>query len=211
MRTPITVCHYGIAVPVSDAPRQRARRELGIPTDALVIGSVGRLRREKGYRHLLKAFASVHARHKNALLVIIGEGPERLALQRETGELNLEPNVRLVGARHNASELIAAFDVFVLPSLYEGFGLVLLEAMSRARAIVASDLPAIREVVADECAILVEPANEHGLSRAILELIEVPERRRRLERAGLDRVKDRFTLSAMARCTEAAYREVLNY
>ncbi len=195
-------------VPLKDA--DAVRESLGLPAGARVIGTVGRLVPFKGHRHLLEAFARLRAREPDVHLVVVGDGPERAALERQARELGVAPAVRFTGHREDVPDLLAALDVFVLPSLAEHFGRVLLEAMAMERPVVATAAGGVPEVVeAGVTGLLVPPANAAALADAVLTLLADPAHGRALGRAGRRRVEARFDLRHHAAAVEAVYAAVL--
>jgi len=127
--------------------RVRARQELGISSEALVVGTVGRMVPVKGHMSLLKAVPKLRKLYPNFQLVIIGDGRERKALQSFVDECGLQAAVVFAGWKDNASRFMSAFDVFILPSRSEGLPLALLEAMSASLPVVGSDIDAIKSVL----------------------------------------------------------------
>ena len=161
--------------------RKHAARELlGIPNEAQVVVTVGRQEYQKGHRFLIGAFSEVVATHPDARLLIAGrEGHLTSELEQLVAELNLGASVALLGHRSDVPDVLAASDLFVFPSLYEGLGGALIEALALELPIVASDIPALREVVREgENAILVPPADSGALARAMEALLDDPERSR---------------------------------
>ena len=150
-----------------------AREMLDLPEGADVVVTVGRQEYQKGHRYLIEAFAAVVVERPNALLLITGrEGHSTAELQELIATLGLESVVRLLGHRSDVAEVLVASDLFVFPSLYEGLGGALIEALALELPVVASDLPALREVVSDgENALLVPPRDPEALSRAITDLL----------------------------------------
>lgn len=134
--SPIEVVHYGLAPPSFDA---KSRAELGIPRNGVVLISIGRLIKRKAYDGLLQALARVG--EPRPRLLIIGEGPERDRLEELSRSLGLSEQVDFLGPiwGERKFQYLAAADLFVLPSLHEGFGLVFLEAMHCGLPVVASD------------------------------------------------------------------------
>ena len=129
--------------------RNDARRQLGLPEDAMVIGTVGRLNWAKDHGFLLRAFHELGSRGKNAVLVIIGEGDEREAIGNLARELGLAGRVRLLGDRSDVPALLPAIDIFALSSRTEGYSIALLEACAAGIAIVATDVGGNGEIVRD--------------------------------------------------------------
>lgn len=198
----------GIPLPVAATPENRkaARRELGLPGDLPIIGTVGRLTGQKNHRTLVEAAAHVPRCH----FALIGGGARREDLQDLCSRLALQDRFHFLGERQDAGRLLMAFDIFALPSLYEGLPLALLEAMGAGLPVVASDLPETREVVRPERdGILVAPSDPDALSRALNTLLEDPVRAAAMGRSGRDRVSSDFSEDRMIRETLALYREVL--
>ncbi len=155
----------------SDEKRQTLRDSLGIPPGDLLVLAVGRQEYQKGHVHLVDAFSQIAFRHRSAWLVIAGrEGNASRAVQaKATGWAGSE-RILILGHRADVPALLEAADVFAFPSLYEGLGGVLLEAMAVGLAIVGSDVPAIREVAGD--AILFAPPGEvRGLGAQLERLL----------------------------------------
>lgn len=163
--------------------RSAVRARLGIAPDAAVLVAVGRQEYQKGHRYLIEAFAGIHEARPGARLLIAGrEGHASPALRDLVSELGLESAVSLLGHRDDVADVLAASDVFVFPSLYEGLGGALIEALALALPIVTSDLPSLREVVREgENADLVAPGDVATIRAAVLDLLAD---RERLERYG---------------------------
>ncbi|MBI4605063.1 MAG: glycosyltransferase [Planctomycetes bacterium] len=129
--------------------RERAREVLGLPLDARVVGTVGRLDAIKNHRLLLGAFKLVSERVPGALLVLIGDGPERDRLRSLAGELGIGGSARFAGQRRDAGRLLAAFDAFALSSFSEGTPMTLIEAMAASVPIVATTVGGVPEILRD--------------------------------------------------------------
>lgn len=189
------------------------RAQYGIPADAPVIGTVGRLAKQKGHVHLIRAMARVARQVPDVRLMIVGRDDQGLGqrLTVEAGKLGLGNRVVLAGFREEIPDIMSAFDVFCLPSLWEGFGLVLLEAMAESRPVVATRAGSIPEVVEDDrTGILVEPGDERGLAEALISLLSDPQRAGEMGRAGRDRQAKVFSVASMIRSTEEFYDQLLN-
>ncbi len=204
----ITQIYYGID-PTSMRPtRERAevRAEIGVAADARVLVCVGRLAPQKDHPTLLRAMTSLP---DDVVLLLVGgdpfgQGEEQL--RRLAGELGLGERVRFLGIRSDVPDLLGASDLFVLPSLWEGLGLVFLEAMAAALPIVATTVSAIPEVVEDgESGWLVAPSDPDALAAAITTALDDPDERRRRGQAGAARLAERFGLDRMIDETLAVY------
>jgi glycosyltransferase involved in cell wall biosynthesis len=190
--------------------RARRRRELGIPDDAFVVLNVARQEFQKGQRHLLQAFARVLESHPSALLLIAGRSGNASASLQEAAR-PLGPSVRFLGHRDDVPEMMAAADVFALPSLWEGLGGVLIEAMALELAIVSSDLAPTREVL-DQGArgLLVPPGDEAALGQALTRLLSDEPLRQELVREGRRAFEQHFTLQASAEQLLAVFQRTLS-
>ena len=207
----IVVIHNGVDLARFDANRigPRLRCELGLGEHIRIIGVVGGLRPEKGHRYLLDAFADVSKLNPDAHLVLIGEGSLRSALEDKARGKGVHNCVHFMGRRTDVELDMGDFDLLVLPSVVEGFGLVLLEAMALGLPIVATDLPGIAEVVGrDGAALLVPPKDPPALALAIDELLTLPERARRMGGVGRTR-SERFSVERTVAGVEAVYAEVI--
>jgi glycosyltransferase involved in cell wall biosynthesis len=184
------------------APRllHDARASLALPEGAFVIGGIGRLHHQKGWDVLCEAAGRVRDRLPGAVFVVVGEGEERARLTA----MPSCRNVRFVGYRRAASSLLAAFDVLVMPSRYEAFGRVAVEAMLTGVPVVASAVQALPEVL-DGQAILIPPDDPGALADALVALAEDPDSRRAMAPAARARAEALFDVDRMARETAAAY------
>jgi glycosyltransferase involved in cell wall biosynthesis len=193
------------------------RRELGVAAGAPLLASVSRLFSWKGQRELLQAFAQVRGEIPDAKLLIVGAdapavhgGSFTAELKALAAQLGLSEHVVFTGARSDIPEVMAACDVFTLPSFEEPFGLVFLEAMAMAKPVVAIDNGGTPEVVEHERSGLLSPPWEiAALARNIVTLLRDPELRARYGRHGRQRVEEYFNAQRMARDAERAYEKVL--
>lgn len=127
--------------------RKEVRKELKIKDDTLVIGHIGRFVEQKNHRFLINIFNEVHKKNKDSILLLAGQGPLQKEIKEKVNELNLNDSVIFLGQRNDANRLYRAFDVFLLPSLYEGLGMVLIEAQTSGLPCVAStEVPNIAKV-----------------------------------------------------------------
>ncbi len=190
-------------------PPERVKAALGLPPDARVIGSVGRLEPIKGHRVLVEAFQQLAPRAPDVALVLAGDGELAAPLRAACNRAGLAGRVRFLGWRTDVPDLLHAFDVFVLPSLNEGMGRALVEAMAAGRPIVASRAGGIPEVLGDdEAGILVQPGEARALAAAIETCLAEPDLGARLGKAARERAR-RYSVEAMVEKLEALYRELL--
>lgn len=148
-------------------PREQARKALGIPADCFVFGSIGRLVRKKGFQFLIHAFSKLHESQHPLQVVIIGMGNYEDELIRTAEKYNVQDRVRIeTQLAPNAVKYLKAFDVFILPSVKEAFGIVLLEAMSAELPVIATDAGGATEIVSDS-GILIPPKDIQALADAM--------------------------------------------
>jgi glycosyltransferase involved in cell wall biosynthesis len=206
----LNVIYYGLEPVLFRSSMPRLRSDLGIgPTDP-VVGIVARLIEQKGHIYLLQAMRFLLDDIPSVHLLIVGEGELRPYLESLTAQLRIKEHVHYLGFRTEASNLMHEFDVFVLPSLFEGFGLVLLEAMAAAKPIVATQVSAIPEIVADgETGLLVPPRDPMALAQALRQLIMNPGLACDLGHCGRRRLEQRFTVRKMVEDTVKVYQSVL--
>lgn len=176
-----------------------------------LVVACGRLTPQKGFEHLLRAFARVRRSSPNARLWLVGEGELQMSLQALAHDLGITEAVWFAGFRDNPFAFMRAGDVFALSSVFEGFGNVIVEAMAAGTAVVATDCPyGPSEIIRDgESGLLVPPADEEALAAAILQVLRDPDLRRSLGRGGLSRARD-FTASAAADAYGRTFASVLS-
>jgi glycosyltransferase involved in cell wall biosynthesis len=185
------------------------RESLGIPQDAPVVGTVGNFRIEKGHRYLLEAAGHVRERFPEARFVLVGHGPLEDDLRRQVRQTGLQSNVVFAGVRGDVPRLAASFDVFVLPSLYEGLSIALIEALAVGTPAIVTRAGGVIEVVTDGVnAIVVPPRDPAALGNAIVSVLGDPSLQRRLSEAGRVRAAD-FDIRTAVRRIEDVYRNLL--
>ena len=127
--------------------RKEKRKELNIKEDTLVIGHVGRFVEQKNHRFLIDIFNEVHKQNKNSILLLIGQGPLMEEMKEKVDSLGISNSVKFLGQREDVSELYNAMDLFLFPSLYEGLGMVLIEAQANGLPCIAStEVPKIADI-----------------------------------------------------------------
>ncbi|MDD3275002.1 MAG: glycosyltransferase family 4 protein [Candidatus Omnitrophica bacterium] len=186
--------------------RQKMRREMGLE-DNLLIGIVARLSDVKGHLYLIRAMPEVLAGFPGARLLIAGEGKMRPLLDREIDALALGGKVIFIPRVKPSGDLLAAIDVFAMPSLQEGLGLALMEAMAQGLAVVGSSVGGIKMLIQDKVnGLLVAPADVPGLARAIVELLGDEDLRSSLGKRAREFITANFSKEKMAADTELVYR-----
>lgn len=204
--------YYGVDPDGLQASRSRAevRAELGVGEDTPLLVCVGRLAPQKDHPTLLAALVQLPP---EVTLLVVGDDPfgdGRARLQAEAQRLGLGERARFLGIRHDVPDLLVASDLFVLPSLWEGLGLVFLEAMAVGLPVVATNVSAIPEVVDDgRTGWLVPPSDPTGLAAALREALADPDERARRGEAGRALLVERFGLPRMIDETLALYTEIL--
>lgn len=195
----IRVVYNGVPdVPVASRPRL---------VDGPTVGSIGRLDRQKGFDVLVSALAAL----PDVSAVLVGDGPERAALEELAARLGVQERLVITGWQEDARSFLRTFDVFVLPSRRESFPLSVVEAMLAERAVVATDVGSVREAVVDgETGLLVRPDDPVALDQAVLRLLDDEELRLQLGHRAREHAERFFTASAMAGAFDTLYGEVLS-
>ena len=211
--TAVVHIHNGIDLRKVKSTRTRedVRRSLGIDSGTLLVGAVGRLSPVKGHIHLLRAARLILQKERGARFLIVGDGPLRDELISSARQLGIDRECLFVGARADTYDLIDAMDVFVLPSLDEGVPMALLEAMALGKAVVATAVGGIPEIVTPRAnGLLVEATDEQALADACLELALKPDLARTLGEHARRVVEDRFSHETNGRAVMDVYRRVLS-
>lgn len=176
------------------------------PSREFIVGTVGRLHEQKGHTVLLQAASFIRGACPQVRFRIIGDGPLRESLEGQARALGLNGIVEFVGARDDVPEQLRHFDLFVLPSLWEGMPYVVLEAMAAGVPIVATDVDGVREIItSDGEGVLVSPGNGRALGAAVIDLVGNDARRAELGARGAQVVRERFSLESMIDQTVSVY------
>ncbi len=202
----IDVIKNGVHLDKPERSRAAVRAELGLG-DGLVGVIVARIDRLKGHRILVEALKILKERGVGLTVLIAGDGPERADMEKYAEQNGLDGNsVRFLGFRDDVADLLAASDLFLLPSLTEGMPLSVLEAMAQRLPIVATSVGGIPELVRDGVHGLLVPTNDPAaLADAVGKLANDPSMRAAMGESGYNRVKDDFSFAQMARRYEDLY------
>lgn len=188
----------------------RIREELGIAVDAKVVGSVGHLRPEKAYAVLVEAIAMVRQGSRDVVALVAGEGPEREALEALVAGSALDGAVRFVGARDDVPDFLAALDIAVCCSDFEGSPLSVMEYMEAGLPVVATRVGGLPELVRDdESGLLVPPRDPAAVAAAISRLVDDAALRARLGAHGRELRRRQWSLESWIATVERLYTDLL--
>jgi len=206
----IKTIYYGVDLDAY-APAKKSgdlAKELGNPD--CIFGVVARLRYQKGHVHLIDAVPKVIEKYPNVKFVFIGSGDQEELLRQRVADRNVQNQVIFLGLRRDIKYLLNEIDVFVLPSLWEGFPNVVLEAMGCAKPVIATSVEGTIELVADgESGILMPPANPEALADALITMLDSPKLIKQYGNAGRKRVETYFSVGKQVREFEALYDEIV--
>ncbi len=202
----------GLFETASAATRARARSELGLPPDALVVGTVSRLYREKGHRYLIDALHTLKDTCPRLRLLVVGTGYMRPALERQSEALAVRDRIVFAGYLDNLAAAMSAMDIFALPSILdEGLPTASLEAQAAGLPVVASDIGGTSEtVIPGETGVLVRPKDVGALSRAISALSADGARRAAMGLRARSWIRESFSMDRMMSQITAMYHEALS-
>lgn len=194
------------------------RKELGISNESVVVGNTSRLDNRKGYNYFLYIAKKITERHTNVQFLVVGDGPEVASIRKYVQEHGLEGKVILCGIRRDIPQILGAMDIFLFPSLWEGFGIALAEAMASGKAIVASNVGPIPELIEDGISGLLPTPRPWLVETDILDvdalvnavdlLIRDTALRNQMGKAACERAKTLFNASIFVRQMENMYAEL---
>jgi glycosyltransferase involved in cell wall biosynthesis len=208
-----TVIHYSSRMRVGDATaadRARLRAELGLPPEVLLTALVGRIEDQKGVDSLISVVPRVVAEVPAAHVLVVGDGTRRPEMERLAAELGVADRVHFVGWRHDLTDVMRAIDVLALPSRWEAFGIVNLEAMAAAKPVVGFAVEGVPEVVVHgETGLLSAAGAVDDLARDLVRVLDDPELAARLGAAGRRRFEEHYVPEQMMRAHVELYEELL--
>jgi glycosyltransferase involved in cell wall biosynthesis len=201
----IVVIHSGIELGSAEVAG-----EILAPERSPVIGTAGPLEAGKGLRYFVEAIPQILAAHPKAEFLIAGAGPEEHNLRRQVKGLTVAEHVTFVPTMLQLANSLAAMDVFVLPSLRQGLGTIMLEAMLRGRPVIATSAGGVDRVVADgQTGLLIPPRDSSAIAARVVELLDDPLRARAMGEAARVMVRAKFPVERMVEQTANLYRDVL--
>ncbi|MGE5193698.1 MAG: glycosyltransferase [Deltaproteobacteria bacterium] len=206
----IVVIPNGVDVGKFSVARPADLSAFGIAPGSQLLLTIGRLDRQKGLHDLLEAAALVIPRHPQARFLLVGEGPERPAIERSIREKGLTDRVHLTGWRSDIPELLSAGYALVLSSLWEGMPNVILEAMAAGLPVAATRVEGVSELVHEgQTGLLVPPESPQALAAALESLLTDPLRAKAMGQAGRERVTAEFSWEKMAAAYNELYQSIL--
>jgi len=195
--------------PLNEEERIYVKSNLGIKKNSAVIVIVGRLEEQKGHIFLLEALSQVELKNKDLTLFVLGQGPLEGSLKKIVKYFNIQDKVIFLGNRKDIRQIVGCADMFVLPSIFEGFGIVLLEGMALKIPCIASDVGGVSEIITNnENGLLVKPASSKALAEAILALMDNPVKRREFAENGYKKVVEDFNIKNNIKLLENVYTSV---
>lgn len=175
------------------------------------VGCVARLSSVKGHKYLIEAFKSVLMDFPSVQLMLVGEGKIKPDLIAQIKKLGIEKSIVFIPSQLNTSLVLSLMDIFVMPSIQEGLGLAIMEAMAAGKAIVATNVGGIKNLIKNnETGILVASSDSRALADAIIDLLKDSSKAKALGTCAQDFIKREFTLEKMISKTEALYKSLLN-
>ena len=182
------------------------RSELDLPTDSLVVGYVSRFSKVKNHQTFVDMAERVSKHFENAHFLLVGDGQLRQQIELEVKNRGLSNRFVFAGNRDDVPRMLAAMDVFVMPSLDEGFGLAVAEAQLCGLPVVASNIPGIREALCPAMRkFCCHPLDSAGMAKQVIRLLENHQYRSKLGREGREYVTDRFSIDRTVEQLESAY------
>lgn len=209
----VIVIHNGIDINKFNGnlyDREKARGSLSIGVADVVVGVVGRLSPEKGLECFLEAAAKVSRKCTESKFIIVGDGPCKTILEEKAREWGISDKVIFTGFSGDVPQLLSAMDVFVSSSLFEPFGIAILEAMSMSKPVVATNVGGIPEmIISDVTGILVPPNDAEALYTAIIQLLNDPDKRNMFGQNGRKRIEEYFATQVLVNKLVKLYDELV--
>lgn len=212
-RRQLTQIYNGINIKYYErvpTPNLKKRAEFGLGKDDFVCATVGRLVPIKGHTYLIKAIQKVVKVIPEAKFLFVGDGELKSKLSEEIKSLDLQKHIILLGARSDIATILSCINAFLLPSLNEGFGMVLIEAMAARKPVIATNVGGVPEVIINgTTGILVPPKDPEAFSSAIIKLYNNPDISLEMGSAGYSRAKNFFDIGTTVRKFEDLYSKLI--
>ena len=209
----IVLMHNGIPLSIreTDIDKRAKREELGCPSDIPIIITIGRATKQKRFDLFLETCSIIKNEFKKEFIILMaGDGPLRKDLEEKARALSLYPSLRFLGFRRDIPELLAIADIFVTTSQWEGFSIVLLEAMAAQKPIAGFDVDGVKEaVINNETGYLVPYPDTRSLAPKIIHLLANPDKAEKMGEEGYWRVKNNFSIEAHAKKLSVLYEQLL--
>lgn len=181
--------------------------KFSINDSAIVFGTVGRLHKQKGHQYLIDASKNVIEKVPNSVFLLVGTGSEKYQLIQKIEENNISDHFRIVGYQENLPEILALIDIFVLPSISEGFPFSILEAMAARKPVIATNVGGVPEIITNNVnGILVEPMDSDALAKAMILLAKDKKKRDQIAELGQKKIMENFSLEKMISMTEEIFK-----
>lgn len=194
-----------------DVDIKAKRKEIGILNSEKIVGMVGRFSVQKAPLDFIKAIPEVLKAKNDVRFVLVGDGELKEKINKLSKKLGIDSKLHLLGFREDIPELLYLFDVFVLPSLWEGLGRSLTEAMYTGRPVVATNVEGVPELVKHgETGILVHPKDVHSIAQGIVTLLSDEQRAKHLGRAAKHRITNSFRADTMIQELENVYHKIIS-
>jgi glycosyltransferase involved in cell wall biosynthesis len=207
----IKVIYHGIDTMTFNNKGKSIRKELNISDDEPVIGFVGRLNVQKGIVYMMDAFKLVKEKIPSAHLVIAGTGDLKDEIEKKSFEYGYSNSIHMLGFREDIPDILNSIDLLLLPSLWEGFGLVLIEAMAAGKPCVTTRISSMPEIVDDAVSgFIVPPKEPEALADACCKLLTNPQLAENMGKEGKRIVNEKFTLRKMINAYENLFIELVN-
>jgi len=195
----------------TNSSSQAIKESLGIKKEALVVGTIGALTKEKGHQYLLRAALKVIRIYPKAIFLLVGDGTERPNLEKTASSLGIKDSVIFAGMRKDVPEILSILNVFVLPSLNEGLPMALLEAQAAQIPVVATSVGAVPDVLENGVTgMLIPPKDPQAIAEAIIMILSDKQFASGIAQKGFERVRDNFSSEKMASKYLSIYRELLS-
>lgn len=193
-----------------DLKKSNLREELGFDSNAVLIGTIGRLSLERGHIYFLRAAKEIIKIFPNVIFLIAGDGYLKESLVSEAKKMGIKDKVFFLGFRKDISNILSAIDIFVFPSLRESFGIALVEAMAVGKPVVATRMGISSEIIKDgETGIMIEPKNSDSIREAVIKLLRDENLRVKIGASAKRLVVERFNCQQMVNSYEYAYLALL--